>query len=450
MIHLPEYRQKVTTAERAVQGVRSGDRVYLHLGCAAPDVLTAALLGRAHQLRNVEIVHPVPFGNSDYARPEYEGHFRHNGLFLAGENTRNAVAEGHADYTPASLSEYESLFTSGDLPVDVAFIQTSPPDANGFLNMGVGVDASMTAATAARFVVAEVNDQMPRTMGRTLLHVSQVSAIVESSRPLVELHPAASNAVQRKIADNVAALIPDGATLQMGIGAVPDAVLACLIDRRDLGIHSEMCSDGVIPLIQAGVITGTRKTLHPGKVVVGFVLGTRKLFDLVHENPLFEFHPSAYVNDPCVIGQNDNMIAINSAVQVDLTGQVSSDSVGTCPYSGFGGQLDFIRGAGRSRGGKPIIALPSTARGGAVSRIVPVLDAGAGVVDTRADVRYVVTEHGVAYLRGKSLRQRAEALISIADPKFRDKLWEFAARVYHVVPRGALAGRAALTGQEIQ
>jgi acyl-CoA hydrolase len=442
MTDLPEYRQKTTTAAQAVEVVRSGDRVYLHLGCAAPDTLTAALLERSDQLRDVEIVHPVPFGNSDYALPKYAGHFRHNGLFLAGENTRRAVAEGRADYTPASLSEYESLFTSGDLPLDVAFIQTSPPDAHGFLSMGVGVDSSWTAAKSARHLVVEVNDRMPRTVGNCLLHVSQVSAVVESSRPLYELPPAPSSAPQRQIAANVAALIPDGATLQMGIGAIPDAVLACLGDRRDLGIHSEMCSDGVIPLVEAGVITGARKSLHPGKVVVGFVLGTRKLFDFVHGNPIFEFHPSAYVNDPFVIGQNDNMIAINSALQVDLTGQVSSDSIGTRPYSGFGGQLDFMRGAGRSKGGKPIIALPSTARGGTVSRIVATLDAGAGVVDTRADVRYVVTEHGVAYLRGKTLRQRAEALISIADPKFQDELWDYAARVYHVERRNAVAAEA--------
>jgi acyl-CoA hydrolase len=439
MSELPEYRQKTTTAARAVEVVRSGDRVYLHLGCAAPDTLTAALLQRSDRLRNVEIIHPVPFGNSDYALPEYAGHFRHNGLFLAGENTRRAVAEGRADYTPVSLSEYESLFSSPDLPLDVAFIQTSPPDAHGFLNMGVGVDCSFTAAISARHLVVEVNDQMPRTCGDCSLHVSQVSAIVEISQPLYELQPVPSNAVQRRIAANVASLIPDGATLQMGIGAIPDAVLACLGDRHDLGIHSEMCSDGVIPLIEAGVITGACKTLHPGKVVIGFVLGTKRLFNLVRENPMFEFYPSAYVNDPCIIGRNDDMIAINSAVQVDLTGQVSADSMGGQPYSGFGGQLDFIRGAGRSRGGKPIIALPSTARGGAVSRIVPVLDAGAGVVDTRADVRYVVTEHGVAYLRGKTLRQRAEALISIADPKFRDELWDYAARVFHVEPRCALA-----------
>jgi acyl-CoA hydrolase len=434
MSTLPEYRQKLTTAERAVAVVCSGDRVYLHLGCAAPDVLTAALVARAPELRNVEIVHPVPFGNSDYARSEYSGHFRYNGLFLAGENTRRAVAEGRADYTPASLSEYESLFTSGDLPLDVAFIQTSLPDSGGFLNMGVGVDCSYTAATAARKVIVEVNDRMPRTLGGSLLHVSQVSAIVESSRPLYEMPPAPSGPLQRRVAENVASLIPDGATLQMGIGAIPDAVLACLSKHRNLGIHSEMCSDGVIPLIEGGVINGARKTIRPGKAVIGFVLGTRKLFDFVHENPVFEFLPSAYVNDPFVIGQNDDMIAINSALQVDFTGQVSADSIGTLPYSGFGGQLDFIRGAGRSRGGKPIIALPSTACGGKVSRIVPVLDAGAGVVDTRADVHYVVTEYGVAYLRGKTLRQRAAALIAIADPKFREELWDSAARLYYLGP----------------
>ena len=435
----PEYRRKLTTADQAVKPVRSGQRVYLHLGCAAPDVLTAALLRRAPELRDVEIIHPVPFGNSDYCLLQYEGHFRLNGLFLAGENSRAAVAAGRADYTPVSLSEYESLFTSGDLPLDAAFITTSPPDIHGFLSLGIGVDSSMTAASSAKYLVAEVNEQMPRTMGNAYIHIDSVSAIVESSRPLFELHPVAANAEQRKIAENVASLIPDGATLQLGIGAIPDNVLACLMDRQDLGIHSEMVSDGVLPLIEAGVITGARKSLNPGKATVGFVLGTRRLFEFVNENPLFEFHPSSYVNDPFVIAQNDNMVAVNSALQVDLTGQVCSDTVGTRPYSGFGGQLDFMRGAGRSKGGKPIIALPSTARNGTVSRIVAQLDAGAGVVDTRADVHYVVTEHGIAYLRGKTLRQRAEALIAIADPKFRDELWESAARALRFEPRAVQA-----------
>lgn len=439
---LPEYQRKITTPERAAGCVRSGDRVYLHWGCACPNTLVEALLGRAAELHDVEICHLIHLGNADYTKPEYEGIFRHNALFL-GPNVREAVGAGRADFTPCCLSDVERLFTSGDLPLDVAFVQTSPPDEHGFLSFGVGVDTTMTAVSVAKHVVAEVNDRMPRTLGDCFLHVSQVEAVVETSRPLSELKPAASNAVQRRIAAQVAALIPDGATLQLGIGGIPDSVLACLADRRDLGIHSEMCSDGVIPLIEAGVINGARKTLHPGKVVVGFVLGTQRLFEFIHENPMFEFHQTNYVNDPFVIAQNDNMMAVNSAVQLDLTGQVCSDSMGTRPISGFGGQLDFVRGAGRSRGGKAIVALPATAKNGTVSRIVPVLDPGAGVVTSRADVQYVVTEFGTAYLRGKTVRQRAEALTAIADPRFQDELYDFAARAHHLTRSGT-----AVTGEK--
>jgi 4-hydroxybutyrate CoA-transferase len=432
-----EYRRRVTTAERAVEAVRSGDRVWIHEGCATPEILVKALLKRARELRNVEINHMLTLGSADYTRPEYEGHFRHSGLFL-GANVREAVAEGRADYTPIFLSEIEELFSSGALPLDVAFIQVSPPDEHGYVSLGVGIDCTLTAARCARYVIAEVNQQMPRTLGDTFLHISKISAIVETSHPLPELQCPPFSPLQRRIAENVASLVPNGATLQIGIGGIPDAVLACLRDRRDLGIHSEMCSDGVIPLIEAGIITGERKTLHRGKVVAGFVLGTKKLFQFVHENPIFEFHPTSYTNDPFVIAQNEKMVAINSAIQVDLTGQVCADSIGTRPYSGFGGQTDFVRGAARSKGGKPIIALPSTCKDGKVSRIAPVLDPGAGVVTSRADVHYVVTEHGIAYLHGKTLRQRAEALIAIADPKFRDGLYEFAARARYLEARPAL------------
>jgi len=424
------YKRKVTSAELAVEAVRSGDRVWIHEGCATPEILVTALLKRARELRDVEINHMLTFGAADYTRPEYEGHFRHNALFL-GANVREAVVEGRADYTPIFLSEIEELFQSGALPLDVAFIQVSPPDEHGYVSLGVGIDCTLTAARCARYVIAEVNEQMPRTLGDTFLHISKISAIVETSHPLPELQCPPFSPLQRRIAENVASLVPNGATL-------PDAVLSCLRDRKDLGVHSEMCSDGVIPLIEAGVITGERKTLHRGKVVAGFVLGTKKLFQFIHENPVFEFHPTSYTNDPFVIAQNEKMVAINSAIQVDLTGQVCADSIGTKPYSGFGGQTDFVRGAARSKGGKPIIALPSTCKDGKVSRIAPVLDPGAGVVTSRADVHYVVTEHGVAYLHGKTLRQRAEAMIAIADPKFRDSLYEFATRARYLEARPAL------------
>lgn len=434
---LNEYRKKITTAERAVEAVRSGNRVWIHEGCATPEVLVQALLNRARELRNVEINHMLTLGSADYTRPEYQGHFRHNGLFL-GANVRGAVAEGRADYTPIFLSEIEALFSSGALPLDVAFIQVSPPDEHGYVSLGVGIDCTLTAARCARYVIADVNQEMPRTLGDTFLHISKISAIVETSHALPEFQSPPFTPLQRRIAENVASLVPDGATLQTGIGGIPDAVLACLRDRKDLGVHSEMCPDGVLPLIEAGVITGERKTLHRGKVVAGFVLGTKKLFQFIHQNPIFEFHPTAYTNDPFVVAQNDKMVAINSAIQVDLTGQVCADSIGTRPYSGFGGQVDFVRGAARSKGGKPIIALPSTCKDDKVSRIVPVLDPGAGVVTSRADVHYVVTEHGIAYLHGKTLRQRAEALIAIAHPKFRDELCEFAARAHYLEARPAL------------
>ena len=426
-----QFCPKTVSAERALEAVRSGDRIWIHEGNATPEPLIQALLARAPELHNVEIVHMLTLGRADYTLPEYEGHFRHNGLFL-GSNVRPAVAAGRADYTPIYLSEIEKLFHTGEMPLDLALIQTSPPDEHGYLSLGTSIDCTLTAALCARFVVAEVNDQMPRTFGDTFLHISQVSAIVETSRPLLELAPVPSSDVQHGIARNVAGLIPDGATLQLGIGGIPNAVLEALSGHKDLGIHSEMCPDGVVPLMESGIINGARKTLHPGKAVAGFVLGSRRIFDFIRNNPMFEFHRTEYANDPFVVAQNDRMVAINSAIQVDLTGQVCADSIGATPYSGFGGQLDFMRGAARSKGGKPIIALPSTACHGRVSRIVPVLDPGAGVVTGRGEVHYVVTEHGVAYLWGKTLRQRAEALISIADPRFQDELYDYAERAHYL------------------
>ena len=432
-----EFRAKCVTADEAVRVVQSGNRVWIHEGCGTPQVLVDALMGRALDLHHVELCHMLTFGEAPYTWPEFEGHFRHNGLFL-GPNTRNAVAEGQADYTPIFLSEIEEQFQNGQLPLDVAFIQTSPPDSHGFLSLGTSVDCTLTAARCAKYVVAEVNRQMPRTHGDTFLHISRITAAVETDRPLLELCVERPTDVQHRIAAHVASLIPDGAVVQTGIGAVADAVLHCLRDRRALGVHSEMCSDGVIDLVEAGVLTGEMKNIHRGKIVVGFVLGSKRLFDFMHENPIFEMHPTYYTNDPFIIAHNDRMVAINSAIQVDLTGQVCADSIGSKPFSGFGGQVDFIRGAARSKGGKPIIALPATAHHGTISRIVPTLDPGAGVVTSRGDVHYVVTEHGIAYLHGKTLRQRAEALISIADPKFQNDLFEYAGRTHLLDARRTL------------
>jgi 4-hydroxybutyrate CoA-transferase len=416
--------------------VRSGDRVWIQSGCGTPTPLVQALVARAPEVIDVEIVHMMTLGCADYTKPEYEGHFRHRGLFL-GANVREAVAAGRADYTPIFLSEIEGLFESGELPLDVVLMQVTPPDAHGFVSLGSTVDCTMTAVRCARVVIAEVNDRVPRTHGDTSIHVSQISAFVETSRQQLEFCTEPFTASHLQVARNVASLIPDGATIQTGIGGISAAVLTCLGDKRDLGIHTEMCPDGVIDLMESGVINGQRKSLHRGKVVAAFVLGTQRLFDFIHDNPSFEFRSVSYTNDPFVVAQNDKMVAINSALQVDLTGQVCADSLGTKPYSGFGGQLDFIRGAARSRGGVPIIALPSTAMRGTVSRIAPVLEPGAGVVTSRADVHYVVTEHGIAYLHGKTLRERAEALIAIADPRFQTELEDFALRAHYLERRKA-------------
>lgn len=422
-----EYERKRQTAERALESVRSGMRVYIQPGCAEPETLVEALLKRGPFVRNVEVVHLLTLGNADYVKPEMEGHFRHNAIFIGG-NVREAVNDGRADYTPVNLSEVEPLFESGAMPLDVALIQVSPPDSHGFCSFGVGVDTTLTAAKCAKYVVAQVNDQMPRTYGDSFIHVSKIQTFVESSRPLCELPKPEITEMHVAIAKNVSSLIEDGAVLQTGIGGIPDAVLPFLMDRKDLGVHTELVSDSVIPLIEAGVITGNRKNYKPRKIILGFVLGSKQLFDFVNNNPIFEFHPNSYTNDPGLIARNDNMVAINSALQIDLTGQVCSDSIGTYFYSGIGGQVDFLRGAVRAKGGKPIIAVPSTAKNGTISRITPMLSPGAGVVTSRGLIRYVVTEYGVAYLHGKSIRERAKALIEIAHPKFREELYEYCER----------------------
>ncbi len=435
---LEQFRSKIKTAEEAVAIVKSGDRVHVHQGCSEPEALVRALLRRAPELHDVDVVHMATMGFADYTLPEFAGHFRHNAFFI-GANVRQAVQQGRADYIPIFLSEIEGLFRSGALPLDVTLIQCAPPDDYGYMSLGAGVDIALTSAQFAKHVVVQVNDQAPRTLGDSFLHVSKADVIVEASHPLPEYRNSEVTDLHRAIARHVAGLIPDGATLQTGIGGIPDAVLAMLRDRKDLGVHTEMFSDGIIDLIQSGAINNERKTIHPHKVISGFVLGTKPLFDFIHDNPIFEFHPTSYANDPFVIAQNDRMVAINSAIEIDLTGQVCADSIGTLPFSGIGGQVDFMRGAARSKGGIPIIALPSTAKEGACSRIVATLKPGAGVVTSRGDVHYVVTEFGVAYLHGKTLRQRAEALIQIAHPNFQDALLA-AARDFGYLERPPAAG----------
>ncbi len=415
------YQSKLTTADQAIKVVKSGDSVFLHMGCSEPEVLVQALIRRAPELRDVEMVHLLTFGNADYTHPEYDGIFHHTGYFLA-PNVRKAVHDGRADYVPIYLSEIEGLFNDGSTPVDVALMQGCPPDENGYMSLAAGVDINFAALRVAKHIIFEVNDQAPRILGDCVVHISQAHQIVECSHALPEYHCAEVTDTHRQIGCHIANLIPDGATLQMGIGAVPDEVTRNLRNHKNLGVHSEMCSDGIIDLIESGVVNNSKKTLHPRKTITGFVFGSKRLFQYIDNNPQFEFRPTSYVNDPFIIAQNDNMVAINAAIEVDLTGQVCSDSVGCKPYSGCGGQVDFIRGAARSKGGKPIISLPSTAKHGKYSRIVPILKDGAGVVTSRADVHYIITEFGVAYLHGKSLRQRAEALIGIAHPDFRDEL----------------------------
>jgi acyl-CoA hydrolase len=419
-----DYKKRLKRADEALQCVKSGMRVYIQPGCAEPETLVEALMRRGPDLHDVEIVHMMTMGCAPYVAPEMAGHFRHNAMFI-GSNVRAAINDGRADYTPIYLSEIEGLFESGSMPIDVALIEVSPPDSHGFCSFGVGVDTTLTAAKCARYVVAQVNDNMPRTYGDSFIHVSDIDALVESSRPLCALTKAVVSDLQIAIARNVAGLIEDGAVLQTGIGGIPDAVLPMLMDRKDLAVHSELVSDGVIPLIEAGVLTGARKNFKPRKIILGFALGSKRLFEFVDNNPIFEFHPTAYTNDPALIARNDKMVAINSALQIDLTGQVCSDSIGNQFYSGIGGQVDFLRGASRSKGGKPIIAISSTAKQGTLSRIVPTLDPGAGVVTSRGLVRYIVTEYGIAYLHGKSIRERAKALIEIAHPDFRSELYEY-------------------------
>ncbi len=415
------FRERTLDRATAIQQIKSGMRVYVGSGVGVPLQLLQTLVEAADRLRDVELVQILTCGAAPYAAPALQDSFRVNALFIGG-NVRHAVQTGRADFTPVFLSEIPALFRAGHLPLDVALVSLSPPDEHGFCSFGVEVGTTKPAAESADIVIAEINLQMPRTLGDSFIHISNIDYVVPVDYPIPEAVQGKQDGVSAEIGRKVATLIPDGATLQMGIGGIPDAVLANLFDHRNLGIHSELFSDGIMPLIDAGVIDGSRKTFHPGKVVAGFMLGSRQLYDYVDDNPFFELHPTDYVNDPFNIAKNDKMVAINSAIQVDLTGQICADSIGTRLYSGVGGQIDFMRGAARSHGGLPIIALPSTARRGSVSRIVPTLTAGAGVVTTRSDVHTIVTEFGVAQLYGKTIRQRVRALIAIAHPDFRDEL----------------------------
>ncbi len=424
MAWLKKYESRLMNADEAVKAIESNWRVFITGNCSVPQKLLDALVKRAKTLENVEVTQVLTIGPAPHVDPEMEGHIRVNTLFIS-HNVRKAVHEGRADFTPTFLSEVPLLFRDGYLPLDAILLQVSPPDEHGFCSLGIEAGLVKSAAQNAHVVIAEINEQMPRTLGDSFIHFSKIDFAVSVNYPLAELLMGDATDLSMKIGRNIANLIEDGSTMQMGIGAIPDAVLKYLDDKKDLGVHTELFSDGVIKLIEAGVLTNEKKTLHPGKIIAGFILGSKKLYDFVDDNPIIELHPTEYVNDPFVISKNEKMVSINSAIEIDLTGQVCADSIGPKLYSGVGGQLDFVYGASRSKGGKPIIALPSTATpgGGApISRIVSMLKQGAGVVTTRNHVHYVVTEFGVANLYAKTIKQRARALIEIAHPDYRDTL----------------------------
>ena len=422
------YETHTETAQQAVERIHSGCRVVVGHACGEPADLVEAMLNNAQAYENVEIVHMVAMGRAGYCAPETAPHFRHNALFVGG-TTREAIAQGRGDFTPCFFSEVPSFFRTV-LPVDVALVQVTPPDENGKCSLGVSVDYTLPAIKAAKTVIAQVNARMPYTGGESLVDVTDITSFVRHDEQIIQLQPPKIGPVEEAIGRNVASLVQDGDTLQLGIGAIPDAVLLFLKEKKDLGIHSEMFSDGVVELAEAGVITNAKKTLHPGKYVATFLMGSQRLYDFVDHNPDVYMAPVDYVNDPFVIAQNNQMVSINSCVQVDLMGQIAAESIGYLQISGTGGQVDFIRGAARSRGGRSIIAMPSTVKG-KTSKIVALLDEGAAVTTGRTDADYVVTEYGIAALKGRTLRQRARALIEIAHPDFRDGLKAEFERRFH-------------------
>jgi acyl-CoA hydrolase/GNAT superfamily N-acetyltransferase len=443
------YRDRQTSAEEAVKTIRSGHRILVGSGCSAPQELLRALVKRAPELADVELVHLMTFGIAPYVHSKYEGSFRHNAFFI-GSNVREAIRQGRADYTPIFLSEIPELISSGQMRLDTAIVTVTPPDRYGYCSLGIHPDIMKIGIEAAGTVIAQVNRFMPRIHGDTFVHVSDIDFFVLKDEPIIELPQRPFDETSMAIARHVASLIENGSTLQLGIGNIPNAILSLLGNHRDLGIHSEMISDGVIDLCEEGIITNKRKGLHPGKAVASFAMGTRRLYDFLDNNPFWEFHPTEYVNAPRVIARNHRMVSINSAIQVDITGQVCADSIGPAFYSGIGGQIDFIRGAAMSLEGKPIIALPATARDGEISRIVPMLDEGAGVVTTRGDVHYIVTEYGSAYLHGKTIRERAMALIEIAHPDFRGELRDVAVGRHYVPVEWELPSEAKRYPEEME
>lgn len=427
------WRDRIISAEKAAELVRSGQRVFLTGNCSTPQNFLQALVDRHKEVSSVEVVQLLGMGPGDYITPEIADHIRINSLFIA-PNLRKPISEGLADFTPVFLSEIPALFRSGRLVLDIAVIQVSPPDEHGYCSYGVEVGVTKSAAESAGVVIAEVNPKMPRTLGDSFINVNQIDHFIEVDYDLPEIPSPPPNDVQNSIARYIAELIPDGATLQLGIGGIPDAVLRQLTGHKNLGVHTELFSDGVMEMIQRGVITNAMKSIHPGKVVAGFVLGTKALYEFINDNPIFELHPTEYVNDPFIIAQNRKMVSINSAIEVDITGQVCADSIGSNFYSGAGGQLDFVRGAARSEGGMTFIALPSAAKKNTISRIVPQLKPGAGVVTTRYDVHNIATEYGVADLWGRTISERVHAMVELAHPDFREDLLRYAREQRYISP----------------